>query len=122
MKWGLPWPGAERAAQAESAGASAFCAGEFSDLSAYVTSTEMVGRSFILMSSSRTQQQDGIRHPSRPTTTRAARDIAISTQESRISRRSVQLAPRICASRASTDGAGPMREFDLALQTHTVRS
>ena len=41
MKWGLPWPGAERAAQAENAGATAFCAGEFSDLNAYVTSTEM---------------------------------------------------------------------------------
>ena len=41
MKWGLPWPGAERAAEAESSGATAFCAGEFSDLNAYVTSTEM---------------------------------------------------------------------------------
>jgi 5,10-methylenetetrahydromethanopterin reductase len=41
MKWGLPWPGADRAAEAEAAGASAFCAGEFADLSAYVTSTEM---------------------------------------------------------------------------------
>lgn len=41
MQWGLPWPGRERAAQAEDAGASAFCAGEFSDLNAYVTSTEM---------------------------------------------------------------------------------
>jgi 5,10-methylenetetrahydromethanopterin reductase len=41
MKWGLPWPGAARAAEAEAAGASAFCSGEFADLSAYVTSTEM---------------------------------------------------------------------------------
>ncbi|EUA37449.1 luciferase-like monooxygenase family protein [Mycobacterium avium subsp. avium 2285 (R)] len=41
MQWGLPWPGSERAAQAESAGAAAFCAGEFSDLNAYVTSSEM---------------------------------------------------------------------------------
>jgi 5,10-methylenetetrahydromethanopterin reductase len=41
MKWGLPWPGAERAAQAENAGAAAFCSGEFADLDAYVTSTEM---------------------------------------------------------------------------------
>lgn len=41
MKWGLPWPGAQRAAEAERAGASAFCAGEFSDLNAYVTTTEM---------------------------------------------------------------------------------
>jgi 5,10-methylenetetrahydromethanopterin reductase len=41
MKWGLPWPGPELAAEAETAGASAFCTGEFSDLNAYVTSTEM---------------------------------------------------------------------------------
>jgi alkanesulfonate monooxygenase SsuD/methylene tetrahydromethanopterin reductase-like flavin-dependent oxidoreductase (luciferase family) len=41
MKWGLPWPGAQRAAEAEAAGAAAFCAGEFSDLNAYVTSAEM---------------------------------------------------------------------------------
>lgn len=41
MKWGLPWPGAELAAEAETSGASAFCTGEFSDLNAYVTSTEM---------------------------------------------------------------------------------
>lgn len=41
MDWGLPWPGSELAAQAETAGASAFCAGEFADLSAYVTATEM---------------------------------------------------------------------------------
>lgn len=41
MDWGLPWPGAECAATAEAAGARAFCAGEFSDANAYVTSTEM---------------------------------------------------------------------------------
>jgi alkanesulfonate monooxygenase SsuD/methylene tetrahydromethanopterin reductase-like flavin-dependent oxidoreductase (luciferase family) len=41
MDWGLPWPGPELAAQAETVGASAFCAGEFADLSAYVTTTEM---------------------------------------------------------------------------------
>src|ERR1700712_2380239 len=41
MDWGLPWPGPELAAQAEAEGASAFCAGEFADLSAYVTTTEM---------------------------------------------------------------------------------
>jgi alkanesulfonate monooxygenase SsuD/methylene tetrahydromethanopterin reductase-like flavin-dependent oxidoreductase (luciferase family) len=41
MDWGLPWPGPELAAQAEAAGARAFCAGEFADLSAYVTTTEM---------------------------------------------------------------------------------
>lgn len=40
-KWGLPWPGPERAAVAEAAGASAFCAGEFSDLNSYVTAAEM---------------------------------------------------------------------------------
>jgi 5,10-methylenetetrahydromethanopterin reductase len=41
MDWGLPWPGPELAAHAEAAGASAFCAGEFADLNAYVTATEM---------------------------------------------------------------------------------
>src|ERR1700744_1007114 len=41
MDWGLPWRGAALAAQAETAGAMAFCAGEFADLNAYVTSTEM---------------------------------------------------------------------------------
>ena len=37
MQWGLPWPGEAMAAEAEAAGATAFCAGEFADLSAYVT-------------------------------------------------------------------------------------
>lgn len=41
MKWGLPWPGRERAAEAEAAGAIAFCSGEFSDTNAYVATTEM---------------------------------------------------------------------------------
>ncbi|BBX17204.1 5,10-methylene tetrahydromethanopterin reductase [Mycolicibacterium duvalii] len=41
MDWGLPWPGSELATRAEEAGAAAFCAGEFADLSAYVTTTEM---------------------------------------------------------------------------------
>lgn len=41
MQWGLPWPGAEQARTAESAGAVAFCTGEFADVDAYVTSTEM---------------------------------------------------------------------------------
>jgi 5,10-methylenetetrahydromethanopterin reductase len=41
MDWGLPWPGPELGTRAEAAGASAFCAGEFADLSAYVTTTEM---------------------------------------------------------------------------------
>ncbi|MER6808202.1 LLM class flavin-dependent oxidoreductase [Spirillospora sp. NPDC000708] len=43
MEWGLPWPGAELAAEAEKAGASAFCAGEFADHNAYLTTGEMVG-------------------------------------------------------------------------------
>jgi 5,10-methylenetetrahydromethanopterin reductase len=41
MRWGLPWPGQSEAVEAEAAGAAAFCTGEFSDLNAYVTSTEM---------------------------------------------------------------------------------
>lgn len=41
MDWGLPWPGPELATQAEMAGAQAFCAGEFADLSTYITATEM---------------------------------------------------------------------------------
>jgi 5,10-methylenetetrahydromethanopterin reductase len=41
MDWGLPWPGPALAAQAETAGAQAFCAGEFADLNAYITATEM---------------------------------------------------------------------------------
>ncbi|KAF0969845.1 MULTISPECIES: LLM class flavin-dependent oxidoreductase [Gordonia] len=41
MQWGLPWPGAEQARSAEDAGAVAFCSGEFADIDAYVTSTEM---------------------------------------------------------------------------------
>ena len=41
MDWGLPWPGPALATQAEAAGAQAFCAGEFADLNAYITATEM---------------------------------------------------------------------------------
>jgi 5,10-methylenetetrahydromethanopterin reductase len=41
MKWGMPWPGADLARQCEDAGAAAFCAGEFADVSAYVTAAEM---------------------------------------------------------------------------------
>ena len=41
MQWGLPWPGGAMAAEAEAAGATAFCAGEFADLSAYVTAAGM---------------------------------------------------------------------------------
>jgi 5,10-methylenetetrahydromethanopterin reductase len=37
----MPWPGAELAAEAEQAGALAFCAGEFADRNAYVSLTEM---------------------------------------------------------------------------------
>src|ERR1700731_3389062 len=43
MDWGLPWPGPALATQAETAGAQAFCAGEFADLNAYMTATEMAG-------------------------------------------------------------------------------
>ena len=39
---GLPWPGAGVAAEAEAAGAAAFCTGEFADHDAYVTTTQMV--------------------------------------------------------------------------------
>ncbi|MGW6359080.1 LLM class flavin-dependent oxidoreductase [Streptomyces sp. NPDC055092] len=42
MEWGLPWPGADVAAEAEQAGATAFCAGEFADHNAYLTTGEMV--------------------------------------------------------------------------------
>jgi 5,10-methylenetetrahydromethanopterin reductase len=41
MEWGLPWPGAEIAGVAEQAGATAFCAGEFADHNAYLTTAEM---------------------------------------------------------------------------------
>jgi 5,10-methylenetetrahydromethanopterin reductase len=41
MDWGLPWPGPALVAQAETAGAQAFCSGEFADLNAYITATEM---------------------------------------------------------------------------------
>src|ERR1700760_1279457 len=40
-KFGLPWNGAEVAAEAEAAGVSAFCSGEFADHDAYVTTTQM---------------------------------------------------------------------------------
>lgn len=35
--WAMPWPGAEIAAEAEAAGARAFCSGEFADHNAYVS-------------------------------------------------------------------------------------
>ena len=40
---GMPWPGAEVAAEAERAGAGAFCTGEFVDHEAYARLAEMVG-------------------------------------------------------------------------------
>ncbi len=43
MQWGLPWPGEALAAEAEAAGACAFCSGEFADINAYVTAAEMAG-------------------------------------------------------------------------------
>lgn len=42
MEFGLPWPGAEVAAEAEAAGIAAFCTGEFVDHDAYTTLAEMV--------------------------------------------------------------------------------
>ena len=39
--WAMPWPGAELAATAEDAGATAFCTGEFANRNAYVTLGEM---------------------------------------------------------------------------------
>ena len=40
--FGMPWPGAEVAAEAEQAGVGAFCTGEFVDHEAYARLTEMV--------------------------------------------------------------------------------
>ena len=39
--WGMPWPGARIAREAEQAGAHAFCSGEFADRNAYVSLAEM---------------------------------------------------------------------------------
>ena len=39
--WGMPWPGAEIAQDAEQVGCEAFCCGEFADRNAYVTLAEM---------------------------------------------------------------------------------
>jgi len=39
--WGMPWPGAAIAREAELAGALAFCAGEFANTNAYVALAEM---------------------------------------------------------------------------------
>lgn len=43
MRFGMPWPGAELAREAEQAGVAAFCTGEFVDHEAYSTLAEMVG-------------------------------------------------------------------------------
>jgi len=40
-RFGMPWPGAEIATEAEAAGFSAFCCGEFADHDPYVTTTQM---------------------------------------------------------------------------------
>jgi 5,10-methylenetetrahydromethanopterin reductase len=42
VEYGMPWPGAEVASDAEAAGVSAFVAGEFADHEAYLTVAEMV--------------------------------------------------------------------------------
>lgn len=42
MEFGMPWPGAEVAREAEGAGVGAFCSGEFVDHEAYSTLAEMV--------------------------------------------------------------------------------
>jgi 5,10-methylenetetrahydromethanopterin reductase len=41
MRFGMPWPGPEVAAEAERAGAGAFCAGDFADHDAYVSLAQM---------------------------------------------------------------------------------
>lgn len=42
MRFGMPWPGPDVAREAEQAGVSAFCAGEFVDHDAYLTLAEIV--------------------------------------------------------------------------------
>ncbi|MGV0791181.1 LLM class flavin-dependent oxidoreductase [Mycolicibacterium sp. XJ1819] len=49
MKWGMPWPGPERAAQAEAGGAAAFCSGEFADLNGYITCAQMAAASNVML-------------------------------------------------------------------------
>ncbi|WP_181782073.1 LLM class flavin-dependent oxidoreductase [Pseudonocardia pini] len=41
MRFGMPWPGAGQAREAEQAGVTAFCTGEFVDHEAYTTMAEM---------------------------------------------------------------------------------
>jgi 5,10-methylenetetrahydromethanopterin reductase len=42
MRFGMPWPGADVAREAEQAGVGAFCTGDFVDHDAYITLAEMV--------------------------------------------------------------------------------
>jgi alkanesulfonate monooxygenase SsuD/methylene tetrahydromethanopterin reductase-like flavin-dependent oxidoreductase (luciferase family) len=42
MEFGLPWPGAEVAAEAERAGIASFCTGDFVDIDSYATLADMV--------------------------------------------------------------------------------
>lgn len=42
MRFGMPWPGADVAREAEQAGGGAFCTGDFVDHDAYITLAEMV--------------------------------------------------------------------------------
>jgi alkanesulfonate monooxygenase SsuD/methylene tetrahydromethanopterin reductase-like flavin-dependent oxidoreductase (luciferase family) len=42
MRFGIPWPGADVAREAEQAGVGAFCTGDFVDHDAYTTLTEVV--------------------------------------------------------------------------------
>lgn len=44
QRWGLPFPGAEIAAEAEKAGAEAFCVGEFANRDAYVSLAQAVAQ------------------------------------------------------------------------------
>lgn len=44
MEFGLPWPGADVAAEAEAAGIAAFCTGDFVDIDSYVTLADMVDK------------------------------------------------------------------------------
>lgn len=41
IRWAVPWPGNELAAEAERSGAAAFCSGEFADHNAYAMAAEM---------------------------------------------------------------------------------
>jgi 5,10-methylenetetrahydromethanopterin reductase len=45
MRFGMPWPGADVAREAEQAGVGAFCTGDFADHDAYTTLAEIVANS-----------------------------------------------------------------------------